>query len=94
VERLQGGQTRFNESVLSWRPWHVTCVNRMVELSKYPGALEESSLTKTKCCMWPYDILTSNLFGVGYNAQVWALLRMLNIHVEVTFYVINTKSSG
>jgi len=44
--------------------------------------------------MWPYDILTSNLFGVGYNAQVWALLRMLNIHVEVTFYVINTKSSG
>jgi hypothetical protein len=64
---------------------------RSIQVSR---ASEELALTKTKCYMWPYDILTRSLFGIGYNAQVWALLRMWNIFVEATFSVINTKSSG
>ena len=64
---------------------------RSIEVS---GTSEESALTETKCCMWPYDVLTRSLFGIGYNAQVWTLLRMWNTYVEVKFYVTNIKSSG
>lgn len=47
------------------------------------GTSEESALTKTKCYKWPYDVLTRSLFGIGYNAQVWALLLLWNTYVEV-----------
>lgn len=53
---------------------------RSIEVS---GTSEESALKKTKCYMWPYDVLTRSLFGIDYNAQVWVLLLLWNTYVEV-----------